>query len=59
MMGGESIPRLHEAVHDVDVLIAELKALHRAIPGMIIALGLAKQEAERKAARVRTREAEG
>ena len=50
-MGGDPIPGPLDEEHIVDTLIAELKALRKAIPGMILAL-----EAKREAARMRAGE---
>lgn len=58
-MGGDPIPGPLDDEHIVDTLIADLRALHRAIPEMILALSLAKAQAHVEAARRWIREVEG
>jgi hypothetical protein len=49
-MGGDRIPGPLDEEHALDALIADLKALHRAIPEMILVLTMAKVGARREAA---------
>lgn len=54
-MGGDPVPGPLDAEHILDTLIAELRALHKAIPDMILVLSAARAEARREAAAGRPR----
>jgi len=49
-MGGDPIPGPLDEEHAIDALISDLKALHRAIPGILLALKKWEIQARREAA---------
>lgn len=49
-MGGDPVLGPLDAEHVLDALIADIKALEKAIPEMLLVLMLAKVEARREAA---------
>lgn len=50
-MDDDRIPHAFDEEHIIDSLIAELKALHKTIPEMLLALALAKAQANKNASR--------
>ena len=48
-MGGDPIPGPLDPEHILDTLIADLKAMHKAIPQMILVLSAARAQASREA----------
>jgi len=49
-MGGDPIPGPLDEEHVLDTLITELRALHRAIPGILLVLKRREIQARREAA---------